>query len=468
MRIYVLSKSKIILGLWIVMTTFFGCKEENITPPPTVTILVPATGAIVDKAFTVEVAASANDGIHSVELYANNILVGKAEVEPYKFTIDISGYDLGSYAIRAVAYSNSRKTRETDITITITKPTLPKPLEFEASKGQFGNKVVLNWHQVPGATSYQIFKQDNATKEYAKIGESSENVFEDVNVVEPLVQYFYKVRAYNSATVYGEFGEYDYGHSNGKKYDLVLAFGSEGTATNQFGLVTHIGYKNNKLYVTDWYNQRIVKYNPDGTGDELVKYFTQNVNPTGPYFYGDEMIVGSCNYDKRILFINDSMDIRDFKTNLQATFQITMDDSNFIYVTGDNKVTKYDLDGNIVLQWGTRGDLPGQFYAVWGIVYYHNSIVVSNYFSGKIQFFTTNGEFIKEWTLANNSFDIIVKDDYLYIACGNFIAKTDYEGTVIERIYGAFTSATSIAIDEQQNIFVTDPYQRKIYVYKKN
>lgn len=462
----ILSKLKIYFSLAVFIFALQGCSEEE-EFPPVVEIVSPLGSAIMDQTFAVEVSATADTGIEKVELYLNNTFVGRADTEPYNFTINVDGYNSGHYTIKAIAFSKSGKSSAKEISVTIAKPTIAKPLEFVASKGQFGNKIMLKWNDSPGATSYQVFKQNNSSKEYIMLATVNENSFEDLTIETPLTQYFYKVRAYNSSTVYGDFSEYDYGYSNGKPYDLIRSFGIEGTQLDQFGLVVHIGYKNDMLYLSDWYNQRIVKYTKEGTSPELVK--AMSGNSSAPFFYQDMMIIGS-GESQKISFLQDDNEIKCFATDLMGPGQITVDKNDFIYITDWNRVTKYNINGNVILRWGgaVKGDLPGQFNGSFGIAFYNNTIVVSNIFSNKVQFFSTTGEFIKEWVFDSACYDIFVDDNYIYIACGTYIAKTDFQGLVIEKIYGDFSSATGIAIDENKNIYVTDPYERKVYVYKKN
>jgi len=454
------------LTLAAVMFTTLGCHEDD-NSVLVLEILAPSNNSIIEETFLVEVKATANNsGIKNIELYLNNTIVGQTDTEPYNFTVNTTGYKLGTYVIKAIAYSKAGKSSSKEISVTIVKPTIPRPLNFLVSKGKFGNKITLSWNNSPGATSYQIFKQNNASKDYIKLATVDKNSFEDLNIETPLIQYFYKVRAYNSETVFGDFSEYDYGYSNGKPYDLVRSFGIEGTQINQFGLVTHIAYNNNELYVADDYNERIVKYSKEGS---VLGLFNTCSYPTAPYFFGDKLII-SCHEVGAISIQNGSTVLKSIQTTQRDINQLTVDNNNFIYAVASvsNTVTKYDLNGNLILQWGIKGNSKGEFNGAWGIVYYNDKIVVSNYFSKKVQFFSKNGEFLKEWIFDNYCFDLFVKDNFLYIACGSYIAKTDETGLLIEKIYGDFTFATSVVQDEINDLYITDPYQRKIYTYRKS
>jgi hypothetical protein len=458
------SSGKFLVMFAVAFITVLGCDKEEFVPSPLIEILSPEPNSTISEAFNVNVSAFASDGINRVELYLNNVMVGKAEVEPFNFTVNVIGYDAGTYTIKAVAYSNSERFTAQEMSITLAKPTFIKPLEFKASKGSFGYKIVLTWNKVPGATSYEVYKQ-GPTQQFAKVTTVTDETFEDSDITEPLTKYFYKVRAYNSETSYGEFSDPDYGYSSAKPYDLIRSFGTEGTALDQFGMIVHISYHNNELYVADDRNQRVVKYTNDGNFAGLFQSYSGY--PIAPYFFEGKLL----NTYNNIIDIQTGATVnKSITTDLIGIRQVTVDDENHIYATASNSqlIAKYDINGNELLKWGVNGNLPGQVDAPWGIVFYNDNIVVSNYYSNKVQFFTKTGGFIKEWSFDGQCHDLYVKDGFLYIACGSYVAKTDYEGLVIEKIYGDFTLASSIAIDDNNNIFITDPYQRKIYVYKKS
>ena len=439
-----------------------GCDDDD-GYEAVLEFLSPAPNSVVENTFIVEVDAP--DRITEISLFLDNVLIGQADKRPFRFTVNSAGFSLGTYTLRADGYANAKKYGSKEISITIAKPTIEKPLEFTASKGRHGNKIALNWNKSLGATNYEIFKKSKPSEPFVKIGDVSTNYFEDTVIEETLVQYFYKVRAFNSILEYSEFSEHDYGYSSGKPYDLIRSFGKEGTSLDEFGLIVHIAYNNNELFVADDYLQRIVRYDKEGNVIGLFQAYPGY--PIAPYFFQDKMLN---TYNNIVSVQTGATVIKSIYTNLVGVRQVTVDDENYIYVTASNshKIAKYDMNGNLILEWGIYGDLPGQVNAPWGIVFYQDKIVVSNYYSNKVQFFSKNGEFIKEWQFDTTTHDLYVKDNFLYIACGSYVAKTDYEGLVIEKISGDFSLATSIAIDEDENIFITDPYQRKIFVYRRS
>lgn len=450
---------------FVFLTIFLSNCQEDVETPPTVIFITPDPGAILDENFQVNISASANSGIRKVELYMNNILIGNAPDEPFEFTVSIDGYDAGDYNLRAVAYSNDGREAGTELDIYIAKANLQKPLEFKASKGEFGSTITMEWNSVPGANAYEVYKMDESTNEFHKIATVNGTTYTDQNVTTPLKQYFYGVRSYNSPKEYSEISDYDYGYSNGEPYDLVTSFGREGSDPEEIGFVVHLSYHDQKIYLVDDNNNRIANYSKNG--NYLGLFQSNTYFATAPLFFDGKILTAS----NRIITIKEgNSTIVSFDTGIIGLRQIAIDNEGFIYATSSysNQVSKFDSSGNLILKWGVEGNLPGQFDAPWGIAYFNNTIVVSNYYSKKVQFFSKNGDFIKEWSFENTTHSLFVKDGFLFIACGSYVAKTDYEGLVIEKIYGLFDLATAVALDEENNIIVTDPYQRKIYIYRKN
>lgn len=88
---------------------------------------------------------------------------------------------------------------------------------------------------------------------------------------------------------------------------------------------------------------------------------------------------------------------------------IAVDDKGFIYVADklNNRIKKFDSNGNFILEWGTEGSSKGQFNqpcaldisAEWDdeLNDFKNYIYVIDYYNNRIQKFDENGTFILEW-----------------------------------------------------------------------
>lgn len=66
---------------------------------------------------------------------------------------------------------------------------------------------------------------------------------------------------------------------------------------------------------------------------------------------------------------------------------------------GNARVHKYTAKGELLKSWGAPGAGPGQFHVPHGIAVDRNgSVIVADRENSRLQFFSPDGEFLKEWT----------------------------------------------------------------------
>ncbi|MEQ9167418.1 MAG: hypothetical protein RLO12_14270, partial [Fulvivirga sp.] len=86
-----------------------------------------------------------------------------------------------------------------------------------------------------------------------------------------------------------------------------------------------------------------------------------------------------------------------------------------------------------------------------------------------VQVFDLNGVFLKNIETGNQCYDIKNDGENLYLGCGSYILKTDEDFKVLEKIgEGLLDTSTSIALDDEGNIYSTSIYDRKIKIFKPN
>ncbi|HMW03747.1 MAG TPA: C1 family peptidase [Leptospiraceae bacterium] len=84
---------------------------------------------------------------------------------------------------------------------TVLPPTdINPPSEINASNGNFSNKIVLTWMQVPGAIGYEIYRSNPDDDNFQQIGLSQNTQFEDTGVL-PEIAYSYKITAVSETDV---------------------------------------------------------------------------------------------------------------------------------------------------------------------------------------------------------------------------------------------------------------------------
>jgi hypothetical protein len=284
------------------------------------------------------------------------------------------------------------------------------------------------------------------------------------------------VRAHNSATVFGELSDADYGYTTGKAYDIVRVFGKEGTHDDEFGFIPLISIDNtDMLYLVDQYQSKIKKFSVDGTYQGLLK---SNVDSQAPAFFGNETITSQ---GQNLVIDDNGQPKANVATGVNINGQMTVDNNGNIYFPTDwspvdgfdhHRIYSYDINGNYLGNWGTKGTGEGQLSSPWGVSFYKDNIVVTCQENPRAQFFSTSGQYIRSIdfsSVTSVTYGNFLKDDVLYVAAGAFVIKTDLDGKFFERIgEGVVGLASSVVVDSSGNVIVTDPYMRKIYVFNTN
>ncbi len=95
----------LVLGMFIL----FGCEETTKpdTTPPTVQITSPMNNSTISEIVDIDINASDNKGVASVEIYIDGVLSGETTSAPWGFIWDTEQEDNGDYTLQAKAYDTS-------------------------------------------------------------------------------------------------------------------------------------------------------------------------------------------------------------------------------------------------------------------------------------------------------------------------------------------------------------------------
>ena len=90
---------------------------------------------------------------------------------------------------------------------------------------------------------------------------------------------------------------------------------------------------------------------------------------------------------------------------------------------GNARVHKFSKDGKLLFSWGEPGRGPGQFVLPHGIALDSaGRVYVADRENSRVQIFSPQGEYLREWTFLNRPYDIFIDDqDMLHIAEGGFL-----------------------------------------------
>lgn len=155
---------------------------------------------------------------------------------------------------------------------------------------------------------------------------------------------------------------------------------------------------------------------------------------------------------------------------------IAIDSEDNIYVADqtNNRIQKFDSNGNFITKWGSDGTGDGQFKWTIGVaVDSEDNVYVTDWWSPRrVQKFDSNGNFIKKWESYLWSKPVAVAvdpEDYVYVADQryskiwvfdsdlNFITKWGAGGTPAQLTWPWF-----MATDSDSNIYVSINEDSKI------
>jgi DNA-binding beta-propeller fold protein YncE len=164
---------------------------------------------------------------------------------------------------------------------------------------------------------------------------------------------------------------------------------------------------------------------------------------------------------------------------------IAVDSSGYVYLADfwDDRIQKFDSDGNFITKWGSHGTGDGEFYAPKGIAVDSSGYVyVTDSGNHRIQKFDSNGNFITKWGSYGTgdgefqSPEGIAVDSrgYVYVANNARIQKFDSNGNFITKWSsrgtgeGEFYYPCGIAIDSSGYVYVTDTWNNRIQKFDSN
>ncbi len=247
---------------------------------------------------------------------------------------------------------------------------------------------------------------------------------------------------------------------------FLFTFGTSGSGEGEFsgpGDVAVDGSGN--IYIADTDNNRIQKFDSDG--DFILMWGFGVIDGSNEF----QICTNSC--QEGTAGTGDGQ--------FQEPFGIAVDSFDNIYVTdtGNNRIQKFDSDGNFILKFGGEGGGNGQFEEPLGVaVDSDDNIYVGDSGNNRIQKFDSNGNFILTFGTGgggNGQFEaptgvaISSTDDVYVVDSGNnriqvfdsngsFLLKFGSEGT--DR--GQFQEPVGIALDTVDNVYVADAGNNRI------
>ncbi|MBI3694770.1 MAG: hypothetical protein HY238_08025 [Acidobacteria bacterium] len=165
-------------------------------------------------------------------------------------------------------------------------------------------------------------------------------------------------------------------------------------------------------------------------------------------------------------------------THFNRPTDVVVSPSGEFYVSdgyGNSRVAKFSADGKFLLDWGSKGDQPGQFDTPHGIALdAQGRVYVADRANGRVQVFDGSGKFLALWKSAElgRPWGMTVRDGFLWVVDGGDmnpkppergrVLKLTPEGKILEQ-FGSFGSydgqfywAHDVAAGRNGDVYVTD------------
>lgn len=287
---------------------------------------------------------------------------------------------------------------------------------------------------------------------------------------------------------------------NGSTLNYVTKWGSEGSGEAQFKWPSGLAVdKNNYIYVVDSGNNRIEKFDSNGsfiaswgsfgTGEgQFLDKPTWIAIDNGPY----NNIYVADNGGYIYIFSNVGTFIHRWLAAAPGIlWGIAVDNAGVfpnIYVTdtANHDVKKFSFSGKLLAKWGSEGVGDGQFDFPAGIAVDSNgNVFVADAVLARIQKFNNSGDFLTKWDTSPQKLGWLsgprgVKIDNegnIWVADISVIKKFDNNGN-LKLKYGHFgmsgpdddlffSQAQDVAVDGNGNVYVTENQKHRVQKFRE-
>ena len=249
----------------------------------------------------------------------------------------------------------------------------------------------------------------------------------------------------NNVQAVGDIYVADYGNHRIQKFNssgtYISQWGTFGTGNGQFknerGIV--INTVTGNIYVTDTSNNRIQVFNSSGA----------YINQWGTFGSGNGQFW------------------KPYYLALGLTGNVYVADSN------NHRIQVFSPNGTYISQWGTLGTGNGQFYAPCGVaVDSMGNVYVADTNSNRIQKFTSSGSYIAQWGTSTSPTGLAISPTTgnVYVTDVNTYLVEEFTSSGVPVTQwgsfgtgnGQFNHPAGIAIDPMGNVYVSDSQNNRI------
>lgn len=276
-------------------------------------------------------------------------------------------------------------------------------------------------------------------------------------------------------------------------YLITLTFGEYGNRPGEFNYPVCLTLdKDNNLYVSDWENDRIQKFNSNGRllkvipeveGEDALKLD----GPVGLALDSQGNIIIVEQFNNRIHKISPegkSLQMTGKEGNGPGEFSdprgiaIDKDDNIYIVDTGNSRIQIFSPTFEYIKQFGKEGMGDGEFYYPRGIAFdEEGNMYIADTFHDQVQVFSKEGIFLRKFGESGSELGQFNGTRYIALDSKNNIYITDYKngkvvkydkdnnfelefGNELDRI--SLNYPEGIVIDERDYIYVADAGNNRI------
>ncbi|MFC0876586.1 hypothetical protein ACE01N_08320 [Saccharicrinis sp. FJH2] len=427
--------------------------------------VIASKGDYVDR---IKITWNSEPANNTFEIYKYNITtnnyikIGETQNKYYE-DFDCENFDDTFYKIRI--YNSEKEFSEFSEVASGFKSPFDKEIHsFDLTVNNSTSSIILNWEKIKGAEKYYLYKSISDTLMFEIIDSTdTELLFED-SELQPGIDCFYKLKAYNKRVGYTNFSEIRNGYVY-EKWQLIKSIGERGSEEGNFNFHYDIVVdKNDNIYVSDGGNERIQIFDKDGN---FIKIFATLDEPRGMVWTKDSNLIVADTYKNMTLLNRKGEIIHKWLENSGTFNDADIDQNGNIYVSNINmnRVFKFDNNYNQVHSWGSKGVGDYLFTYPRGILCYNNKLLVSD--DNVVKWYTSDCVFIKTWDFGFRVNYMIKEGEYIYMGTSNGIYKINAEGKILAKIGENQLSSNGIVIDNQGRLIAVNTSDRSILFFKR-